>query len=96
MCRLFFVLRLLSWMHRFPRPSVLWWVVGGGWGPQERRERAMARRRTKKCVAFLYFTFKVVGVATCAYTSGLNVTFVYMRPDLKREYYLTLVWFDFF
>ncbi|CAN0244318.1 unnamed protein product, partial [Laminaria digitata] len=52
---------------------------------QERKERLIAKRRARKCVRFLYYAFKVLGVAACVYTSGLNVTLVYMRPDLRLQ-----------
>lgn len=29
---------------------------------------------------------KVVGVAACVFTAGLNLALVYMRPDFRREY----------
>lgn len=45
----------------------------------------MAKRRARKGVKFLYVFSKVVGVTACVYTAGLNVAFVYMRPDLACE-----------
>ncbi|CAM9553398.1 unnamed protein product, partial [Hapterophycus canaliculatus] len=48
---------------------------------EDRQERLVAKRRARRCVRFLYYAFKVVGVAACAYTSALNAALVYMRPD---------------
>ncbi|CAN0018349.1 unnamed protein product, partial [Ascophyllum nodosum] len=52
---------------------------------EERRERLLAKRRARKCVSFLYYSFKVVGVVACVYTSGLNVALVYMCLNLKLQ-----------
>lgn len=54
-------------------------------GEQDRQERLLAKRRARKCVRFLYYAIKVVGVAACVFTSGLNLALVYMRPDFRRE-----------
>lgn len=65
-------------------------VVVGERGPQDRRERLIAKRRARRCVRFLYSAFKILGVAACVYTSLLNVAFVYIRRhDLARESSLT-------
>lgn len=58
---------------------------GGGRREQDRQERLIAKRRARKCVRLLYYAIKVVGVAACVFTSGLNLALVYMRPDFRRE-----------
>eukprot|EP00752_Nemacystus_decipiens_P002397 g2261.t2 len=51
----------------------------------DRQERLIAKRRARKCVRFLYYVIKVVGVAACVFTSGLNLALVYMRPDFRLQ-----------
>ncbi|CAM9774026.1 unnamed protein product [Ectocarpus sp. 12 AP-2014] len=52
---------------------------------EDRQERLVAKRRARRIVRVLYYAMKVVGVAACVYTSGLNATLVYMRPDFGLQ-----------
>ncbi|CAM9311245.1 unnamed protein product, partial [Pylaiella littoralis] len=52
---------------------------------EDRKERLIAKRRARRCVRFLFYAFKVVGVMACIYTSGLNLALVYVRPDLRLQ-----------
>lgn len=70
-------------MPRSGRPNTL--VLGRFVVSQDRQERLVAKRRARRIVRVLYYAMKVVGVAACIYTSGLNATLVYMRPDFGRE-----------
>lgn len=76
-------IEMLVAMPRSDRPNTL--VLGRFVAWQDRQERLLAKRRARRFVRFLYYSMKVVGVAACVYTSGLNATLVYMRPDFGGE-----------